>query len=143
MVDWASFIRDVFEFALRRTSVILRGLGRVVEIDEAKFGKRKNNNGRVIKEQWVVGGIDRITGDTFLVAVAVRNRRTLIAVVRKWIRSVATVVTDNWASYRTLSEYDFHHLSVNHSKNCGPQQRCTLKHNGTPLAVGRAVRKMR
>lgn len=82
----------MFESTLRRTSV---KLGRVVEVDAAKFGKHKNNKGYVIKGQWLVGGIDRTTGDTFLVSVAVRNRRTLIVVARKWIRPGITVTTDN------------------------------------------------
>ena len=42
------------------------GPGKVVEIDEAKFGKRKYNRGRLIEGRWVLGGIERGTGRMFL-----------------------------------------------------------------------------
>ena len=32
---------------------------KVVEIEEAKFGKRKHNKGRLLAGQWIVGGIER------------------------------------------------------------------------------------
>lgn len=118
VADWESVIQEVFDSTLRRTSVKLGGQGRMVAIDEGMSGKRNKHSGRVMRGQWVVGGIDGTTGDTFLVPVAVRNRRTLIAVVRQWIRPGTTVITDNWATYQTLADYDFHHLTVNHSKNC-------------------------
>lgn len=33
--------------------------GKVVETDEAKFGRSKYNRGRFIKCQWVFGGVER------------------------------------------------------------------------------------
>ena len=35
------------------------GVGQVVEVDEAKFGRRKHNRGRIIEGQWILGGIQR------------------------------------------------------------------------------------
>jgi len=35
------------------------GNGLIVEIDEAKFGRRKYNRGRLITGQWLLGGIER------------------------------------------------------------------------------------
>ncbi|KYN14575.1 hypothetical protein ALC57_13209, partial [Trachymyrmex cornetzi] len=35
------------------------GNGKIVEIDEAKIGKRKYNTGRIIRGQWIIGGIER------------------------------------------------------------------------------------
>ena len=37
------------------------GDGIIVEIDEAKFGRRKYNRGRLITGQWLFGGIERRT----------------------------------------------------------------------------------
>jgi hypothetical protein len=36
-----------------------------VEIDEAKIGKRKYNRGRYLEEQWVFGGIERVSNIFF------------------------------------------------------------------------------
>jgi len=35
------------------------GNGLIVEIDEAKFGRRKYNRRRLITGQWLFGGIER------------------------------------------------------------------------------------
>ena len=45
----------------------LGGPGKIVEIDEAKFGKRKYNKGAYREGMWVLGGVDRETGECFLV----------------------------------------------------------------------------
>ena len=41
------------------------GEGKIVEIDESKFEKRKYNLGRVAEGQWVFGGICRESRDFF------------------------------------------------------------------------------
>jgi len=46
VVDWSSFCREVCIFWLQKHCTVLGGPGVVVEIDEAKFGKRKYNRGR-------------------------------------------------------------------------------------------------
>ena len=35
------------------------GPGIVVELDESKFGKRKDNRGKKVKGAWVFGGVER------------------------------------------------------------------------------------
>lgn len=56
IVDWYSFCREVFIYDCSRTSGKLGGSGKYVEIDEAKFGRRKYNVGRLVEGQWVFGG---------------------------------------------------------------------------------------
>lgn len=136
VVDWASFFQNVFESEPCCTSMKLNSHGRVIEVLEAKLGKGKNSKGYAIKGQWVVVGIDWTKGDTVVVSVAVRNRQTLIVVVWKWVQPGTIVITDNWTVYQTLTIYDFHHLTVNHSKtfvdtNCGAHI-----YNWTPLVRG-------
>jgi hypothetical protein len=62
VVAWYSFFREVLVDDAIGSSEILGGPGSVVEIDEAKFGRRKFNRGRIVEGQWVFGGIERGSG---------------------------------------------------------------------------------
>jgi hypothetical protein len=53
----------------------------VVEIDESKFGKRQYNIGRHKKGQYVFGGLERGSGNTFLVPVPNGNASTFKNVI--------------------------------------------------------------
>ena len=61
--------REVCVFWLEKCSQVLGGPGVVVEIDEAKFGRRKYNRGCVIDGTWVFGGFERGSKNCFLVRV--------------------------------------------------------------------------
>ena len=50
-VDWDSFCREVCEIELFENSVKIRGEGKVVQIDESKFGKRKYHRGHHVEGQ--------------------------------------------------------------------------------------------
>ena len=52
---------------------VIGGQGVEVEIDESKFGKRKYNRGRVVDGHWVFGGMERTTGECFLVLCIVMS----------------------------------------------------------------------
>ena len=47
--------------------VTIGGPGQIVEIDMSKFVKRKFNFGRRVIGKWVVGGVERGSGECFLV----------------------------------------------------------------------------
>ena len=49
--------------------MVIGGPGKEVEIDESKFGKRKYNRGRVVDGHWVFGGMERGSGDSFMMEV--------------------------------------------------------------------------
>ena len=117
VVDWSSFCREVCLFWLEKERVILGGPGVVVEIDEAKLGKRKYNRGRWIDGQWVFGGFERGSKRCFVVPVPSRGSDVLLEVIKQWIRPGTTVVSDCWKAYDCLSLEGFVHESVNHSKN--------------------------
>lgn len=117
VVDWYSFIREVYIDHLQRTSQQIGGPNQIVEIDEAKFGKRKYNRGRIVEGQWVLGGIQRYSKKAFLVPVKDRTSRTLVRFIRRWVLPGSVIVTDCWRAYNCLSQYQFSHYTVNHSKN--------------------------
>ena len=49
------------------------GGGGTEEVDEAKFGKRKYQSGRLVEGQWLLGGICRETRQVLLVPVDSRD----------------------------------------------------------------------
>jgi hypothetical protein len=61
------------------------GPGKIVEIDESKFGKRKYYKGHQVEGQWVFGGLERGSGKCFLVPVETRDAETLMALIKEWI----------------------------------------------------------
>jgi hypothetical protein len=72
LVDWASFCREVVFSHLFDNPEKLGGVGKIVEIDESKFGKRKYHCGHRVEGQWVFGGYERGTGRVFMVPVEFR-----------------------------------------------------------------------
>ncbi|KAI5704940.1 hypothetical protein M8J75_010298 [Diaphorina citri] len=94
------------------------GPGKVVEIDEAKFGRRKYNRGRIIDGKWLFGGIERTEEKKiFLVPVEKRDSSTLLQVIQDKIEPGTTIISDCWKAYDCLSDEGFTHLTVNHSFN--------------------------
>ena len=64
----------------------------IVEIDEAKVGKRKYNRGKRVEGQWVFGGCEYgNSNNMFLVPVKDRSARTLEAEIEKWIMPHTTI----------------------------------------------------
>jgi hypothetical protein len=51
------------EVYLERIAFKIGGPGKVVEIDESKFGRRKHHRGHPVKGQWVFGGVERESGN--------------------------------------------------------------------------------
>ncbi|XP_054269858.1 uncharacterized protein LOC128995988 [Macrosteles quadrilineatus] len=117
IVDWYSFTREVYVNHMVDRSERIGGPQAVVQIDEAKFGRRKYNRGRIIEGQWVFGGIDVNTKRTFLVPVESRDSATLLALIREWILPGTTIISDCWRAYDCLGQEGFRHLQVNHSVN--------------------------
>lgn len=114
-VDWYSYCREVFIDDAIRNSGKIGGKGKCVEIDEAKFGRSKYNRGRHVKGQWVFGGVERGSSNSFYVPVEKRDADTLIAVLREWVLPETTIVSDCWKAYKDLNEEGFKHYTVNHS----------------------------
>ncbi|KAJ8971098.1 hypothetical protein NQ314_000880 [Rhamnusium bicolor] len=76
VVDWSNFCREVCIACIVDASECIGGPGIVVEIDEAKMGKRKYNRGRIIDGQWVFGGFERESKKCFFVPVENRTKDT-------------------------------------------------------------------
>ena len=95
------------------------GPGRIVEVDEAKFGKRKYQRGRIVPGSWVIGGVERQTNKCFL-DVCPNNRRSeriLLPIILQHVAPGTTIITDKWKAYINLDRHGFIHHDVNHSRN--------------------------
>ena len=68
-VDWDSFCHEVCEITLLENGEKLGRNGKLVQIDESKFGKRKYHGGHHVEGQWVFGRIEEDSRKCFLVAV--------------------------------------------------------------------------
>ena len=62
VADWFSFSREVIIDYVDRNSEAIGGPGKTVEIDEAKFGKRKYQRGRFVQGCWVLVGSSEKVG---------------------------------------------------------------------------------
>ncbi|XP_076620040.1 uncharacterized protein LOC143341192 [Colletes latitarsis] len=89
VVDWASFCRELCVLWTEKYSVQIEGENQIIEVDEAKIGKRKYNKGRLMSGQWIFGGFDRGT----------------------------TIISDCWKAYDCLNHKGYKHLTVNHKMN--------------------------
>lgn len=115
--DCSSFCREVTYDDLVLNMKAIGGPGKTVEIDESKFGKRKYHRGKRVEGQWVFGGFERESGESFMVPVEKRDTNTLLPIIQKWILTGTTIISDFWKSYDCLSKHGFEHLKVNHSIN--------------------------
>ncbi|CAF1619035.1 unnamed protein product, partial [Didymodactylos carnosus] len=109
--------------------------GHIVEIDGSCFGKRKYQRGRLLKTQWVFGGIDINTRKCFLVPVDQRDATALLPIIEEYVLPGnadaicdlsnqimyffilgTTIHSDEWRAYNALrNNPDYIHLTVNHS----------------------------
>ncbi|WP_219822817.1 hypothetical protein, partial [Enterobacter cloacae complex sp. 4DZ3-17B2] len=58
ITNWNSYCREICAYWCETHSDKLGGPGVTVEIDEAKFGRRKYNRGRLVDGKWVFGGYE-------------------------------------------------------------------------------------
>lgn len=92
------------------------GNSRIVEIDEAKFGKRKHNRGHTVEGVWILGMAERsLSRRIILLPVENRSHETLFRLGKRHIRKESIIYTDKWRGYLGFDQYFTEHSSVNHS----------------------------
>lgn len=95
------------------------GFNRIIEVDECMVAKQKYHVGRINgKHLWVVGALDRTTGEIRMQLVPNRTKFTLCSFLRKHVSGPCTIISDEWKGYTGLSSLGaVTHLTVNHSKH--------------------------
>ena len=101
---------------LEKDSAKIGGPGKIVEIDESKFGKRKYHKGSRKDGIWVFGGIERDSKNCFLSSVEDRSAEMLIPIIKEHVLPGTTIISDCWKAYARLEEEGYVHQTVNHSK---------------------------
>jgi len=120
VADWYMYFREaVLESILDRfrTRGPIGGPGATVEIDEAKIGHRKYNRGRVVDGHWILGMIDRQTGEVRVEILPNNDRsaQAMLPLIQQHVLPGTTIMTDEWRAYHGLPAAGFGHLTVNHS----------------------------
>lgn len=123
--DWFNYCREtvvVFVLENLENQEQIGGPGRVVQIDESKFGKRKYNRGRRVDGHWVLGMVDDVTNELRL-EVCPNNERSaevLIPLIKKHVKPGTIIHTDYWRAYDSLPAHGYIHRKVNHSDPDNP-----------------------
>lgn len=78
---------------------MIGGKGRVVQIYESLFVRRKYNRDRLTSQQGVFGGIDILSKECFLVPVERRDADTLRGILQDNVKKGSIIMNDQWSGY--------------------------------------------
>ena len=139
--DFYSYCRQVCYEILESTGDMLGGEGTIVEVDEAKFGKRKFHRGRRVDGVWVFGIVERGSHASrcCIIIVEKRDEDTLLQEINKFIAPGTIIYSDCWAAYSKLSEHGYTHMTVNHSKHF--KDPCTGVHTNNIEGLWNLLRR--
>ena len=72
-----------------------------------------------MKGKWILGGVERGSGECFLVECENNHRdhHTLTRLIKQHVRPGTVIITDGWRGYVHLSQHGYYHEDVNHSQN--------------------------
>jgi hypothetical protein len=117
--EYYKLLRGVAHNAINRLPTQIGGERLIVEIDECQIGRRKAHRGRVPREIWIFGGIEResVPLKCFIEIVGSRSQETLVEVIRRRIHPLSKICSDGWRAYSCLQSLGFTHGVVNHSEN--------------------------
>lgn len=107
VVDWARFCRDLCVYDFENRSLMIGGPGTVVEIDETVVVKRKYNRGRVLKDGWLFGGIERRNDgvfNSFLCLVYDRSAPHLTHLIMQNVAPGTHIITSSQTDGRHITD---------------------------------------
>ncbi|PIO61508.1 hypothetical protein TELCIR_16968, partial [Teladorsagia circumcincta] len=96
----------------------LGGPNTIVQVDESNIVLRKCNvsTGRVVRRDWLFGGIQDETKMVFVEIVDRRDAATMRSIIQRHI-SGGTIRTDMWSGYNNLFTFGYIHNTANHGVN--------------------------
>ncbi|XP_017492738.1 PREDICTED: uncharacterized protein LOC108380853, partial [Rhagoletis zephyria] len=125
ITDWNSYCREtivLYQLDQQQSAGKIGGPGKVVQIDESKFGKRKFNKGNINLNRWIMSLIEDGSEDLRLVVCPenVRSAEVLIPLIQKHVVEGSIIRTDFWRAYDCLPDFGYEHQKVNHSDPDNP-----------------------
>ncbi|XP_069363447.1 uncharacterized protein [Maniola hyperantus] len=126
IADWYNYCRETIILShlgnVQENKSKIGGPGKIVQIDESKFGKRKYNKGRRVEGHWVIGMIADGSEDLRLEVCPnnIRSAEVLVPLIKKHVAEGSIVHTDFWKAYDCLGEHGYLHKKVNHSDPDNP-----------------------
>ncbi|XP_036319436.1 uncharacterized protein LOC118733910 [Rhagoletis pomonella] len=123
--DWYNYCREavvLYEIDQQEVLGKIGGPGKIVQIDESKFGKRKYNKGRRVEGHWVLGMLEDGSEDIRLEVCPenIRSAEVLIPLIKKHVLEGSIICTDYWKAYDCLPNHGYEHRKVNHSDPDNP-----------------------
>jgi transposase-like protein len=94
-------------------------LGNGIEIDESYFGPRRvrGKRGRGASGKVVVFGILKRKGRIYTQIVRKAEKKELMPIIQKVVKSGSDIYSDGWKSYNALAIYGYNHKKVKHSED--------------------------
>lgn len=121
IVVWSGYLRRVCAADLQRHKRKLGGYRSTIVVDESHLAKRRpgTTGGRSARKAiWVVGGLDRTTGEMFAEITSDRTAPVMKRILVENIARGSTILTDCYPSYNGIEQWgqDYVHRSVDHSQ---------------------------
>ncbi|KAH7832701.1 putative Uncharacterized transposase-like protein [Monocercomonoides exilis] len=117
---WTSVIRVRCTSIWNKNQAVIGGPGRIVEIDEAVWRRRKYGRGKKKRQIWIFGAVERKpeggAGKNFVMIVPNRKAGTLVPIIRDKILPGTRIMSDEWKAYARLKDYGYAHDTVCHKR---------------------------
>lgn len=117
------YLKDKIKF---NRNFKIGGRNTIVEIDESKIAKRKNNRGHKVEGAWVIGGVERSrlknkikneNKKVFFVPIECRNKANIDQIINKYVKKGTMIYTDCWKGYNNIKNIGYKHKTVSHKKH--------------------------
>ncbi|XP_004536376.1 uncharacterized protein LOC101459618 isoform X1 [Ceratitis capitata] len=125
ITDWYNFCREVVvSYQIDQQKVIgkIGGKNKVVQIDEIKFGKGKQNKDKSPENQWLLGLIEDDSEDLRLEICNdnVRSVEALLPLIKKHVKEGTIIRSDFWDSIDSLTGSGYKYQKTNYDDTENP-----------------------
>ncbi|KAG0442415.1 hypothetical protein DMUE_0281 [Dictyocoela muelleri] len=137
IIDISNFIFYKYIYDIEK----LGGVDIIVEGDESHLVHRKYNRGRLLKDIWVLGFVERTPQKRIIMLPIIKRKKSVLNFLTLlFVKKKSKIYTDKWGGYSELKNLGYQHKTVNHSENfVDPESNChtnTIEANWSSLKRG-------